>query len=222
MEKITKDLTFKAENVDLDSRSFEAVITSDALDRDGEVLLPEGMDATDFNKNPIVFWNHNYDKPIGKAVKMVKDKNSWKAVTQLAKRPEDHVGEWLPDVALALIKQGVIKGVSVSFLPTDYRQPSKKDKSTFGEGVKRVFTKWKLLEYSVAPLQCNQDALVTAVGKGIVSAEMAKQFGYEAEAEPKPKAVETITIVQRKVKKRSLKDQVAIAIAKRKGQAYLD
>lgn len=169
-----QNINIKADINSDDSRSFTATITTNAIDRDGEVLLPEGMRSKDFESNPVVFWNHNYDMPIGKATDLSKQPNAWSATAELAKRPDGHEGEWFPDTVHALMRQGIIRGVSVGFQPIESRNPSKKDVATFGDEVTRVYSKWNLLEFSVAPLQANQEALVTAVSKGLVTSAQAK------------------------------------------------
>ena len=40
-------------------RSVIATISTLAVDRDGEVVLPEGMDNTHFKLNPVVTFGHN-------------------------------------------------------------------------------------------------------------------------------------------------------------------
>ena len=37
------------------AKTFTAEITSDTIDSDSEVLIPEGMVTTRFDKNPVVF-----------------------------------------------------------------------------------------------------------------------------------------------------------------------
>jgi hypothetical protein len=55
------------------------------------------------------------------------------------------------------------------------------DRKKYGDEVQTIFSRWKLLEVSLAPLQANPDALITAVKKGLVSPVAAKQFfGVEA------------------------------------------
>jgi hypothetical protein len=47
--------------------------------------------------------------------------------------------------------------------------------------VHTVYSRWKLLEVSLAPLQANPDALITAVKKGMMSPVAAKRwFGIDA------------------------------------------
>jgi ribosomal protein L11 len=43
--------------------------------------------------------------------------------------------------------------------------------------VRRVYSKWKLLEVSVVSVPANQDALITAVQKGYVTRTAAERFG---------------------------------------------
>jgi hypothetical protein len=55
------------------------------------------------------------------------------------------------------------------------------DKKKYGEDVKTIYSRWKLLEVSLAPLQANPEALITAVKKGICSpASARKWFGIES------------------------------------------
>ena len=132
-----------------------AKITTESIDRDGEVLVPQGMNSKDYDNNPVLFWNHDY-----------------------AKRPEGFEGDFFPAFAETLVRQGIVRGVSVGFLPENngMRNATKGDRAKYGPSVKRVFNKWKLLEVSLAPLPANQDALVQAVGKGLVDGILVKKF----------------------------------------------
>lgn len=169
-----KNLSFEMELAE-GERSFVAKITSQVIDRDKEVLLPQGMDASDFEKNPVVFFNHEHrGVPVGRVVSLKRMPDHWLAKVVLAKRPAGHVGEWMPDTLLSLIQQGVVRGVSVGFEPVESRPPTKRDKELFGEEVRRVYSKWKLMELSIAPLPANQDALIVAVSKGLVKPEQAR------------------------------------------------
>lgn len=146
-------------------RAVVARISTATIDRDGEVLLSQGCDATEFFKSPTVFFNHDYTQPVGKCVAITRHRTALEAKTIFATRPPDHQGPWLPDTLLALFQQNVIKGFSVGFLPIEGRRPSKLDLQTYGQSARYIYTKWKLLEYSVAPLPANHDALALAVSK---------------------------------------------------------
>ena len=203
-------------------RSVVASITTNSLDRDGEVLIPQGCDATDFLKSPTVFFNHDYEKPIGRCTDIRREPNSLIAKTRFATKPEDHTGEWLPDTVLSLFQQGVLSGFSVGFVPIESRRPSKKDRTQFGDRVVRVYSKWKLLEYSVAPLPANQDALVTAVSKGLIEPAFAKQLLPEIALPKKPKRKVFIVVGPQQIKRPPVDPQAAIkqTIDKMRGRIY--
>ncbi len=162
-------------------RAVVAKISTAAVDRDKDVLLPSGARFDDFEKSPTVFYNHDYDRPIGKAVSLKRNANDIEAKTVFAVRPESHEGEWLPDTVFALMQQGVINGFSVGFGNAKYRPATDEDKKAYGNDVERVFTSWDMMEYSVAPLPANQEALASAVSKGIIT---------QAEADMVQKAVD--------------------------------
>ena len=145
----------------------------------------------------------------------------------MAERPDDHpeAAEWFPDTVHSLIKQGVIRGVSVGFEPIEGRNASKKDKATFGGQVKYVFSKWKLLEFSVAPLQANEDALITAVSKSLITPDRCRElFDLDIKDEPTRKKVYFFIEQPQKrrkckpVKKASDADMACYIIAKKNGR----
>lgn len=162
---------------------FTAVITSETIDRDGEVLIPSGMNSKEFDRNPTLFWNHDYAEPVGKAVGPLKRKErEIVADFVFAKRPDGYAGEFFPEVAAALVGQGIVSGVSVGYVPEEggVRMATDIDRKKYGGSVSRIFSRWKLLEVSLAPLQANPEALITAVKKGLCSPIGAKRwFGIE-------------------------------------------
>ena len=163
-----------------------AKISTDSIDRDGEVLIPQGMNSKEFEKNPILFWNHDYSIPIGNVKNIKRGEKQVFGTLNFAQRTEGVQGDFFPEVAESLVKQGVVKGISVGFVPEDggVRNATKRDRDMYGSKVKRVYNRWKLLEVSVAPLPANQNALVEAVGKGLISKVQCKSFfGIDVEPE---------------------------------------
>jgi HK97 family phage prohead protease len=235
---VTKDMT-----VNEGERSVVAIINTAAIDRDGEVVLPVGMDATDFLRNPAVFYNHNYGMPIGRCLELYRTADGIRAKTQFASRPDNHVGEWFPDTVFSLFQQGIIRGFSIGYGPIESRVASKKDIEQFGGEVRRVYQKWKLWEYSVAPLPANQEALAEAVSKGLVSKETLKALeaprveAVEVASKDAEQATEgrakdggdsAIYFFRRPApvapprKKVNIERIVEIAAAKRRGALYMD
>lgn len=171
-----------AAEISATAKGFTAVITAETLDRDGEVLIPGGMNSKEFDQNPVLFWNHDYAKPVGRAVGLKRRERDIVGEFVFAQKPSGYVGEFFPEVAAALVGQGIVNSVSVGYIPENggVRRASDIDRKKYGDGVSTVYSRWKLLEVSLAPMQANPDALITAVKKGLVSPVAAKQFfGYE-------------------------------------------
>jgi HK97 family phage prohead protease len=156
----------------------EATITTETIDRDGEVLISQGMDASEYEKNPVVFYNHDYAQPIGKIIDLRRSTGKIDASIEFAQRPEGFNGSYFPEFVESLVDQGIVKGISVGFvpLPGGVRKASKEDSEKYGDTVRQVYSKWKLLEVSVAPLPANATALISAVRKGVVSLEDAERW----------------------------------------------
>ncbi len=214
-KRFTADL-----GVEHEQRTVLAKISTANVDREGEVLIPQGCDATDFFQSPTVFFNHDYTMPVGKCMEITRYPDRLEAKTVFAKRPENHHGEWLADTLLSLFQQGVVRGFSVGFVPVEGRRPSKKDRATFGDKVKYVYSKWKLLEYSIAPLPANQNALALAVSKGILSSQTASDLFGQTSVLSRGKRVMFIVSPPRKPVAAQLQKLSGRQLQRLRGQLY--
>lgn len=163
----TLDTTFRAEPGE---RAVVARISTTAVDRDGDVILPSGLDVADYKRNPVVLLVHDSGKlPIGRVESIKKQSNDVMAKVVFAERPISHPAsaEWIPDTVLALFQQKVLNAFSVGFTVDNdgIRIAEAKDKSRFGDHARRIVTRWKLIELSVVPVPANQEALAVAVSK---------------------------------------------------------
>ena len=157
-------------------RSVVARISTASVDREGDVVLPSGVELDEFKQNPVVLFGHDSAMlPIGKAEGITTTRNAVIAKVKFAERPKAHptTAEWVPDTIHSLFQQGVLRAFSVGFsVPNGgIRDADEKDIGRLGDDVRRVITRWKLLEFSVVPIPANQDALATAVSKGILSTD---------------------------------------------------
>lgn len=184
---IVKAVAMDVTTDEADEYKVTATISCDTVDRDGQVLLPSGMISKEFEKSGTIFWLHDYGIPVAKPVgKLRRTEKSVIASCEFPRRPDGYEGEFFPDYVRALVKQGVVKGVSVGLIPIEWRPPTPPDLARFGP-CREVISRWELLEWSFAPVPCNPDALVmpkdlaiSAVTKGIIVAEVMKQlFGVE-------------------------------------------
>lgn len=137
--------------------------TEDA-DRVGDVIKMSGVDLTNYKKNPVILFNHDYDKIIGKAldVSIVDSKLVFKiqfADTSLGKE------------VYYLLKHGYMNASSIGFVGKEY------EPNDFG-GL--TFTKVEILELSIVSVPCNPNALVQLrkdFNEKRVSENMFKELG---------------------------------------------
>lgn len=118
--------------------------STDAMDRAADRILPTAWTRgglKNFEGNPILLFNHDYNKPIGKVVEMTVDKKGLKIKGVISKAAGD---------VYNLVKDGVLSTFSVGFLVKD----ADYDKSADGLIIKDA----ELLEVSVVSVPCNQDA----------------------------------------------------------------
>lgn len=162
-----------------DERADISFVTTDSIDRDREVLLPGGADWKQWKKNPRVTFAHRYDElPVGSGLWVhrheAKNLKGWLAKTQYITKPDGWGGTWFPDAVWHYVKSGNLPGKSVGFIPTDMSPPGEKEIEARPElaGVRGIIRKWVVLEYAVAPIPSNPDALVESTAK-------AKSLGLE-------------------------------------------
>lgn len=160
--------------VSIPERSCLATISTLSVDEEGESVLPDGIQLDRFLKTSTVFYNHDYADPIATCKWVKRTSKGLEALTIFPERPEGHEGEWRPDTILGLIAcdPPIIRGTSIGFGYIETRTPTQKDRDTFpntGNKLERVVSKSRLLEYSMTGLPMNEDCLITAVRKGILT-----------------------------------------------------
>jgi hypothetical protein len=185
---LPKDFTYKRmgrtadlEEVAAEERAEVSVITTDAVDRDGEVVLPKGLDRSHFGGR--VFLNHDYkDLQVGIChwIKPTLDGKGLKAKTHYPAKPKDWGdAPWVPSALLHFMQQTPpgMTGRSVGFLPLNVRQATAEEKSFRPEWKDRpIIDKAALLEFSVASIPCNPEAEMLAVSKALEAGEVDDEF----------------------------------------------
>jgi hypothetical protein len=177
-------------------RSDVSWISTESVDRTGEVVVARGMNDSQFQGNPLVTLGHAYWlPPVGKSLwrRRVKDGSlvGIKAKTQYPPRPDNWPADetWVPDKVLALVQAGLLQGKSIGFLPTKVHIPDEKEvrKNGWGEQVALVIDEWLLLEYACVFLPANQDALVEAVSKGAMPTDFLAACGLATSPDLTPR-----------------------------------
>ena len=145
-------------------------ITTEAVDRAGDVVSSRGMDDSQFLLNPLVTLNHDYAlPPVGRSVWRKRIDNGIKARTHYPPRPDGWpiMQGWPPDHVFALIQAGLLAGKSIGFLPLQTHVPDEKEVRRRGwpDHVRLVIDRWLLLEYACVSLPANPQTLVESVSK---------------------------------------------------------
>ena len=135
--------------------------STDALDRAGDIIEGNAWakgGLENFKNNPVIMFNHNYDRPIGRAKEIGVTENGLELTARISKS----AGE-IKD----LIKDGVLGAFSVGFKVKDADYISETD----GYKIKDA----ELFEVSVVSVPCNQTA-VFSLAKSFDSMEEYDQF----------------------------------------------
>lgn len=149
--------------------SLRYCLTAPVVDREGDVVMPDGIYWGDHQKNPLVLFNHKMDMPTGLSrtpgglytVERVDDR--WFGEVFLFQ------GDRQSEEYYHMAKKGALNGASIGFLPP---------KPPFGEVEMvrqdnfhvRVIKRCTIFEWSMVYLPMCQDALGIAsevIGKGM-------------------------------------------------------
>ena len=202
-----------------DERTIKSYITTIAQDRDNEAVMPEGAIMDDYNMLKIVLYGHQYDKMgVGKNLWIIRnDRHSidgmyglialTKYATIKANPFADQVYNWrMEDMPMA---------ESIGFIPVEWFAPDDKEWSKLFDGwvkrvtsfmqsksrevtddlfdgLKRIYTKWIMLEYSDVMMPSNAHAVTLAISKGLLSEADIDRYTIKTPIVPEGK-VDVIT-----------------------------
>lgn len=180
MLKKTKLFTHAVKSIDEEARKATFVISTDEKDRTGEVV-EQSWDLENYKKNPIVLFGHDASKPgyvLGKATEIVSDKDGDKNITLGTVQFAEEGTSEDADTVWKLVKQGILRTVSVGFIPHTFKKLADDDDTD-------VLADNELLEFSIVPIPANPSAVALALGDGSIEEKDAKYMlkTYKSEAE---------------------------------------
>ena len=157
--KAMKYLKAVVEKVEEDGTLAVAIASDGSVDRDGERIEPSGWDSSNFIKNPVLLWAHDYrQEPLGKVLSIALDGGRLLFKPQFATELYDKAKR-----VYEMYKAGILNCFSVGFIPREWKNEQLADGRTV-----RVYTKAELLEISCVPVPSNPNAIV-----------LAREFGGE-------------------------------------------
>lgn len=152
--------TFKSVDPNEDgSVNIKGYASTNDTDRAGDVINKEAWEKgglDNFSNNPIILFNHDYNKPIGRATSLETDEKGLKITANLSKSAGDVTN---------LVKEGILRAFSVGFRVKDA------DYMENGDGY--LIKDAELFEVSVVSVPANQAATFS----------VAKSFDTQSEYE---------------------------------------
>jgi hypothetical protein len=158
-----KKSIFNVKAEELEERTVRFKISSEVVDRDGDILIAKGCNFENFKKNPQFLGFHNYHEyPLGIPKnwgiegKAVYCDVYFPTIEELSSEKECASEKAkLVDFTYHCYKTGMLNAVSVGFIPMD----AVPNKETGGA----IVNEWELLEFSAVTVPANQDAIAQAV-----------------------------------------------------------
>ena len=149
-----------------DDRSFDFVISTEAVDRYTDTVKLGGWQTKNFAKSPVVLWAHDDTIPaIGRASNTRTTKGELKSTVTFA----DAGTHPLADTVCALVQQKILRAASVGFIPLKTKASNEPGRQ-FGLDI----LEQDLLEWSVVNIPANPECLIQAKGMGIDTGPLAE------------------------------------------------
>jgi HK97 family phage prohead protease len=136
----------------------------------GDIIDPKGWFFGNYEKNPIVLFNHEYGEVAGsppsqgRTLMIERYEHGLRAVTEFHRKTRFN------EELYSLYKDGFMSTTSVGFWPMD--KPEERETKAGGHGL--FFKKQDLLEWSLVAVPANAEAYQEAMKKGIVRPRTAE------------------------------------------------
>ena len=204
METIRAWSTFVVKGMDEENGIIEGIASTPTTDRMGDIVEPKGAQF----KLPLpLLWQHQAGEPIGHVVEAKVTEAGIYIKAQIARNVLPEI-----DRAWTLIKNGLVRGLSIGFKPLEAAEI----KGTWGQR----FVKWDWLELSAVTIPANADATIQTI-KGI-DAELLRAALGETPQRPTVKLDSTgasvprvVTLNHKGAPNVNMKEQIAGFEAKR-------
>lgn len=150
-------------------QAFRFRATTDALDRQGEVVTTDGWQTDAFLRNPVFLLAHDYRSlPIGKVVALTQDADGLLADVVFDDQDEQ------ARAVRSKYERGFLNAVSVGFNPIEIEYPDHRNPKAEPQPLRH--TRKELLEISAVAIPANPDALMLrALGLTLPERQMAKR-----------------------------------------------
>ena len=160
---------------ELGEREFEFLASDETPDSYGDIVRVEGWELKRYKKNPIVLFNHQSSVPVGHSPKTFIDEERNALLTRI-KLADEGTSDFI-DTLYKLMKQRIVRAVSVGFRPTKDVEIIR-DKEGFFMGLE--FNGQELLEISVVSVPANPNSLALAKSWGAKESTLRRMAEQDA------------------------------------------
>jgi len=164
---------FKMSEASRGGVNIEGWANKAVVDRGGDIINKEAWNLDNFHKNAMILYNHDRDKPIGKAIKVEPRDEGLYIKARISGSSDPEITK-IRD----LIREGILNTFSVGF---DCKREEK------SEGGVNEIKEAELFEVSVVTLPMNQDSTFTVSKKLEDVKTMALDYAKKMEDEEMPK-----------------------------------
>jgi HK97 family phage prohead protease len=150
---IGKEIAGNSPIVDDERRIIKFVVSTATPDRDGDVIVQEGIDLSYYkNSNPVFLWGHDSSElPIGRCTEI--DVVDGKLTASFEMLPADvPIAGPRAEAVYRMCKEGFLFATSISFLPIEWTR--------IDDGDGYEFTKCQLMEISAVSVPANPEATI--------------------------------------------------------------
>ena len=188
MALIYKLFSVDSKALDKEKGLYEVMVSTEAIDRDGDIIRAAGGRFDNYLKNPVVLLGHDYhDLPVAKTIEIIVLPG--KGVRVTFQFPEWGLYE-KADTTRKLWDAGFLNAASIGFVPV--KSINLNPSEPWGP---KEFVEWELLEWSIVTVPANQEALRLALDNINSAIEKRGRILSAANEKKLKQAAEAITAV---------------------------
>jgi len=159
-----------------ETEGMDFILSDASPDRFGDVIEASGWDLKNFARNPIALFNHNTDFPVGRWENLQVKDGALRGRLRLAPMGTSA----RIDEIRKLVDAGILRAVSVGFLPIESKPRSNSAPGSF-------YVKSELVETSLVSVPANPNAL--AIAKSLKVSDDTIKLVFAKNGDKKPAAV---------------------------------
>lgn len=184
---------------------ISGVANSGQTDRCLEVMPEECWQLDNFNLNPIMLYNHDHSKPIGRVIKLLPTEKGLEFVAEIGVGSDFGLTATQKEVR-ALIAQGILNTLSVGFIAHDWAWEGKDGRDVM------VYKSAELTEISVVTVP--MDALASITGVSV------KQLLGKGNSKTQKKGGDSMSVEYKDVKQ--LLDEAVKSISEEMSKSFTE